>query len=270
MADSGPGSAEHPLGFWPLWRRTLTVIRGQRELLWPLAGAFFFLPQLLISIFMPDRSLEARLEGSPLLSIVLIAALLLTILGQLVVAFIAVHDGTDGLSLRQVIRRAIRLLGPAVVLLLIQGMAALVFLLPLLSPGLPPAAKLGAILVMAVPGLLVFARLAIAMPLLATQTRSPIEALKTSWRMANGVTLRILVSLTTLLAGLLLFYAGIVSFAILLSAPDVLSANIGQWSISRWVVELLSALAVAAMGIVSMVFYSSLLTVLQTTGGNKA
>ncbi len=251
MADSAPGPVEHPLSFGPLWRRTVMVIGRNRELLWPLAGAMFFLPQLLFAMVEPERKAGLHLDFAASLPVMttLVAGLLITIAGQVVVSFVAVHDGTEGLTLGQVIVRAGSLLGPACALLLLQGVATFLGLLLLI-----------------VPGLLLFTRLAVALPLLATATRDPLLALKDSWRLTEGFTLRILVSLATLLAGIFLFYAGIVSLGLLLGSPDPLAAAVGRWSIGRWLLELLSAAAVAVIGVVSVCFYASLLVAIRRLG----
>ena len=248
MAASGPGAAEHPLSFGPLWRRTTLVLGRHRELLWPLAAAMFFLPQLLFAMVEPDRTSGLDLDFLASLPVVtvLVAGLLVTVTGQVAVAYVAVHDGTNGLTLGQVIVRAATMVGPAFAMLLLQGLATV-----------------AGILLLIVPGLLLFARLAVALPLLATGPRDPLLALRTSWRLTDGFTVRILVSLVTLLAGIFLFYAGVLSLGILLSSPEALTASFGRWSIGRWVLELLSAGAVAAIGLVSVAFYSSLLVAIR-------
>lgn len=248
MADSGPGPAEQLLSFAPLWRRTLLVVHRHRELLLPLAGAAFFLPQLLFALVEPERQAGGHFEFSASLPVltVLVAGLLLTIAGQVVVAFVAVHDGTAGLTFGQVITRAAGLLGPACAVLLLQGLATF-----------------AGILLLIVPGLVLFARLSVALPLLATATRDPLQALRTSWRLTDGLTLRILGSLLAMLALVFLFYAGILSFGILLGGPGALAGG-GPWSIGRWVMELLGAGAVAAIGVVSVAFYGSLLVAIRS------
>lgn len=258
MADSGPGSAEHPLSFGPLWRRTLAVIRRHGDLLWPLAGAMFFLPQLLIAMVGPERVAGAGAGFDFAASLpelaALLFALLVTVAGQLVVAFIAVRDGTAGLTFGAVIANAGRLIGPAFAMLLLQGLATF-----------------AGLLLLVVPGLLLFVRLAVALPLLATGSRDPLLALTTSWKLTDGYTLRILISMATLLGAIILFYAGMLSLGILLGSPEPLTASAGRWSFGRWLLELLGAGAVAVAGLVTVSFYASLLVALRTlrgTGGS--
>lgn len=255
MAVSGPGAAEHPLSFGPLWRRTIAVIRRHGDLLWPLAAAMFFLPQLLFAMVEPDRSNGLDLDFAASVPVVatLVAGLLVTVIGQVVVAFVAVQDGTAGLTFGQVIVRSGGLVVPAFAMLLLQGLATV-----------------AGILLLIVPGLLLFARLAVALPLLATGPRDPLLALRASWRLTDGNTLRILVSLVTLLAGIFLFYAGVLSLGLLLGSPDALTASFGRWSMGRWVLELLSAGAVAAIGLVSVAFYSSLLVALRALPASRS
>lgn len=247
MAGSGPGSAIHPLTFGPVWARTLAVLRGNGAVLWPLAAAFFFLPQLLISYVAPAHApakTQDLAQSFPVLFVGAVA-LLATLVGQVSVAFIAVKDGTGGLILKQVIARSARLLLPALALVTIQGIAVV----------------LGGLLFI-IPGLWLMARLAVAMPIFATGTDDPVEALTNSWRMSEGRALRIFGCLAILLLGVLALYLGMVSVGAatgVIGGKAAVPGASGGWGLGRWVFEVGSNAIVGAIALVSTCFHASLL-----------
>lgn len=247
MAGSGPGSAAHPLGFGPVWARTQQVLRSHGPLLWPLAAAFFFLPQLLIGYLAPDHAPTQPQELAATLPLLVAGAfaILTTLIGQLAATFIAVHDGTAGITLGQVLARSARLLLPALALVTIQGIAVL----------------LGGLLFI-LPGLWILARLSVAMPVFVLRPEDPVEALTFSWRLTEGRALRILSCLAVLLAGVLILYLGIVTAGVALGVVGKTAA--GGWGLGRWAFELVSAAATGAIALVSTCFYASLLVALRT------
>ena len=250
MAVNGPGSPDHPLSFAPVWAETLGLIRRHGDLMWPLAAAFIFLPQLLVAVLMP-----APVEGqtpdfasSLLILSVGAAGFAATLLGQISLASLAVNDGTAGQTLGQVIRRCARLVLPALAVVLIQGIGVLVgtFLLIL-------------------PGLWLLSRLSVALPTVAAGQHDPIEALKESWRLTDGYALRIFGCLAILTLGILLIYISILSIGVAVGAISTIAAGAqpGGWGIGRWAFEVIAAGVVAGLGIISMCFYASLLKVLR-------
>lgn len=251
MADTGPGSPDHPLSFGPIWAHTLALLRRHGELLWPLAAAFLFLPQLLIAVLAPEQApgQTPDLGKSLLILGVAGAGIVATLLGQVSMAFLAINDGTAGLTLGQVLQRSGRLTLPALAVVLIQGIAILVGFLLLI-----------------IPGFWVLARLSVALPIVAVGPHDPLEALKESWRLTEGHALRILGCLAILILGFLLLYIGIVSIGVAVGAISTMAAGAPSegWGLGRWAFEVIGGAAVAAMGVVSICFYSSLLKVLRT------
>ena len=250
MAVNGPGSPDHPLSFAPVWAETLGLIRRHGDLMWPLAAAFIFLPQLLVAVLMP-----APVEGqtpdfasSLLILSVGAAGFAATLLGQISIASLAVNDGTAGLTLRQVLRRALALILPVFAVVLMQGIAIFIGFLLLL-----------------IPGFWILARLSVALPVVAVGPHDPLEALKESWRLTDGHALRILGCLAILTLGFLMLYLGIVALGVAVGAISTIAAGAPAegWGLGRWAFEVISATAVAVMGVVSMCFYASLLNVLR-------
>lgn len=250
MADTGPGTPDHPLSFAPIWAHTLDLLRRHGELMWPLAAAFLFLPQLLIAVVAPEQAAGAKPDFGRA-SLVLLAAgagIVATLLAQVSIAYIAMNDGTRGEALGHVLKRAWSLTLPALAVALIQGIAIITGLILLI-----------------IPGLWMLARLSVALPVLAVGPRDPVEALKESWRLTEGHALRVLGCLVILTLGVLLLYFGIIAIGVAVGAISAIAANAPSegWSLGRWAFELIGAAAVAGMGVVSMCFYSSLLKVLR-------
>ncbi len=251
MQEKGPGSPDHPLSFGPIWAHTLELVRRNGELLWPLAAAFIFLPQLLVAVLMPAQEPAGQTPdfGKSLLILgVAGAGILATLLGQLSMAFLALHDGTAGLTLGQVLRRNAGRVLSALAVVLIQGIAVLV-----------------GILLFVIPGFWVLARLSVALPAVAGGPGDPLEALKESWRLTDGHALKILGCLAILTLGILIIYMGILALGVALGAISTIAAGTPSsgWGLGRWAFEVIGAGAVAVMGVVSICFYSSLLNVLR-------
>ena len=74
MAENGPGSPDHPLSFAPIWAHTLELMRRHGELMWPLAAAFLFLPQLLIAVVAPEQAKGAAPDFGKASLVLLVAA----------------------------------------------------------------------------------------------------------------------------------------------------------------------------------------------------
>ncbi|MCG2842521.1 glycerophosphoryl diester phosphodiesterase membrane domain-containing protein [Sandaracinobacter sp. RS1-74] len=254
MADAGPGSSDNPLSFGPLWADTLDLVRRHGEILWPLAAAFLFLPQILIAVVTPEQGPNARPDMGPDMALAMLmlaaglAGLLATLVGQVSVAFLAVHDGTAGLTLGQVIARSARLLLPAMAVVLMQGIAIFVGLLLLI-----------------VPGLWLLARFSVALPTVSVGPHDPLEALKESWRLTEGYALKILGALLILTLGMFILYFGILAIGVAVGAIGTIAGGQPEtgWSLGRWAFEVIGAAAVAAMGVISICFYSSLLKTLR-------
>jgi hypothetical protein len=243
-----------PLRFGQLWPETLAVARRHADLLLPVAGLFLFLPQLLLNrrvgdalpkdLFGPDRI------GGDLAVLALV--MLLSLIGQLVVSFIAFSNGTGGRTLGSVIRGALPLLLPLFAVTLMQGLAV----------------GFGLILLV-VPGIFLLARFSVAVPLVATGTADPLDAISTSWRLTEGHSLAIMGFVLLLLFGFLLVSLGIGGLGAAIGVVSTVAA--GQpaegWGLGRWLFELLSAGASTALGLLYICFNARLLVALKAGQG---
>lgn len=151
-----------------LWEATLDLVRRRLTVLVPVAGAFLFLPGLILT------TVESRLDGEQAESfgwaVANLAYVLAAALGQLTVLRIMLDaSGLGDRSLGQAIGTAFRLLPRQIAVGLIVGLVTL-----------------GGLVLLIVPGLYIAARLAIAGPLLVARECSATECLRESWALSRG------------------------------------------------------------------------------------
>ncbi len=246
MAVSGPDPTEHPLSIRPVSRQTADLLRRHWEILWPIAAALFFLPQLLISVVAPASRGQSPPEISASIPFVVVGIVVIvaTIVGQLTIAFIAVNNGTAGRTVGEVLVMTGRRMVPALAVVAAQSIAVLA----------------GGLLFI-IPGLWLLARLSVAMPIIATGSDDPTAALKQSWQLSRGYVLRILGCLAGLLGAVLLFYVLVMALGTITGAlhPSTVNLPSAQWNIGRWLFEIASAAVAATMGLVATCFYAVLL-----------
>lgn len=240
-----------PISFGRLWPETVAAVRRHADLLWPLAAAFLFLPQLLVARHVNDRLPAQLFKGENLPGDALAAILLIlaSLLGQLVMARLIARDGTDGEPLGTLLRSALPLLPAAVAVTLIQGIGT--------GFGL---------FLFVIPGVWLYCRLLLVLPLVATGHRDPVEAVVTSWSLTKGHAFRLFGMVLTLLFGFLLLAIGINGVG---AAAGVIStlATGGQadgWSFARWLFEVIGAAASSAMGTFYIAFLAVVMQALKS------
>jgi hypothetical protein len=240
----------HTLSFGQLWPETLAVARGHADLLLPVAGLFLFMPQLILNRRFGDVEPSALFGADRVAGDIAVVALVvgLSLIGQLVISFIAVHNGTAGRSLGDLLRGSLALLLPMLALTLLQGMAVGFGLLFLI-----------------LPGLFLLARFALSVPLIATSRRDPIDALATSWRLTDGHSFQIMGYVALLLAGFLLVSLGIGGLGAAIGVVSTVAAGQPEhgWGLGRWLYELLGAGASAFIGTLYLCFNARLLAALK-------
>lgn len=252
-----------PISFGRLWPETVACVRRHTDLLWPLAAAFFFLPQLLVARHVADRTPGQIFVGDALAGDLVAVGLLMlfSTFGQLAMARIVAQDGTRGQTLGAELRVALSRLPAAVATLFILVILFLfASFLPAALAFLVGGGNAGAILAVTLTGFWLSARLGIALPLVATDQPEPLSAIAAAWRLTSGRTLRIAGMLATLLIGFLLLVVGISGLG---AAAGVISAvatgpAAEGWGIGRWLFELVNTAASAAVG----TFYIAFLTLL--------
>jgi len=246
-----------PLSFGQLWPVTLGVVKRHVEVLVPVALAFLFLPQLVFNWHVGDTvSADLFTAGRLPGDLAALAFLLLfSLIGQLVISFIAARDGTDGLTLGQVMKRSTLLLLPVLAASMMQGLAV----------------GFGLILFI-VPGLWLLSRLVLVVPLIATDVHDPVNAVKTSWRMTDGHAVKILGMLAILVLGFIMVSLGINGLGAAIGVISTVATGQPEagWGLGRWLFESLAALASAFIGILYLSFIATLyraLSVLPRTAG---
>lgn len=246
-----------PLSFGRLWPETLSALARHLDLLLPVAGAFLFLPQLLFAWHLGDVQPEQIFKGGRLFGDLAAIALLATVslIGQLVIAFVIFNDGTSDRTLGQVLKGAILLLLPGIAATLIQGMAV--------GFGL---------LFLVIPGIWLLARLSVTIPLLATGSHDPIQALRRSWQLTDGHSLRILGMLGILFLGFMMITLGITGLGSAVGVLTTLAAGKPPegWGIGRWIFEALAAGASALFGMAYVAFLATLTRALQARQQEQA
>ena len=145
-------------------------------MLWAIAAAFLFLPQLLFARQVNDRTPDQLFRGEHVVmdSVAVLLVLAGTLLAQIMIARLIARDGTGGQPLSRDLGAALRLFPAALALFLIQGIAT----------------GLGLFLFI-LPGLWILTRLSLVIPLVATAHPDPIDALRASWALSSGRALRL-------------------------------------------------------------------------------
>ncbi len=239
-----------PISFGRLWPETVAAVRRHTDLLWPLAAAFLFFPQLLVARHVNDRTPQEMFTGAALPGDLLAVSglVLMSVVGQLVMARLIARDGTDGETLGALLRNALFLLPAGVAVTLIQG----------LGTGI-------GLFLFVIPGLWLYCRLLLVLPLVATDHGDPIEAVKASWALTSGRALKLFGMVATLLLGFLLLALGINGIGAAVGVISTLAAGgtAEGWGIGRWLFEILGAAASSAMGTFFIAFLAVLMQALK-------
>ena len=181
------------------WDEAKAVLARDGRLIWTVALALLFLPQVFSSTVAPPANVagEAAPAGSGL---VVLVALLVSMVGQLAIVRLAVGPATSvGDAIRHGLRRFLPALAAFFVFLL--GMALI--LVPLimaigLSPMLlnpassPPPQLLGRLLILVLLAFLLSVKFLLVTPVASSEEIGPIAILKRSWMLTGGHYARLL------------------------------------------------------------------------------
>lgn len=215
-----------------LWRATLVACRRDLALYLTIAAAFVLLPNLVADLFgppLPRSPLE--MTGTQLLVHVLVPGIIGGI-AQLAICRLVV--GGRGETAGGALRLAVGLLPGLIVALTLGGVAMGLGLLALV-----------------IPGLYLWARLALVLPLIAVEGLGPIEALKRSFALTEAAAWRILgflvmLTLLTLLGSVLIGGVGIAIGSVL-----TLAVGKGVGALAASTVTSLAAALFAVLGAVA-------------------
>ena len=177
------------------WVESAAFLRVERRLLVPLSLATLVLPAVMLSMVMPTG-----LGGAPLTMadrpepgawmIVGLAALSVMLIGQLAISRLAL--GWHG-SLAEAMRHGARRFLPmfaANLLLAVALLIPLILILTIIQLGAPAAAN-AALLILAVPLLMLFIRASLSLPVAAAETTGPVAILRRAFTLSRGTTFRL-------------------------------------------------------------------------------
>ena len=181
-----------------LWKDVQANIRARgSDYLLP-AAAFLFLPPFALTLLAPDLVVLGELESIwDVPAEYALTSIVVGFIGLLATIAIIAMSLDPRLSQAAALRLAGRKLLPAILLNLIVSAAVLLGLLALI-----------------IPGFIALARLWAALPVLVTEDAGDLEAVKRSWALSDGSTLRILFVL--LMVGLGLAFVGFAAGAVAL------------------------------------------------------
>lgn len=181
------------------WDEAKAVLARDGRLIWTVALALLFLPQVLASTVAPPANLAGE-EAPKASGVIILAALLIGMVGQLAIVRLAVGPTTSvGDSIRHGSKRflpaltafLIFLLGMAVILvplIMILGLAPL-----LTSPASPPPPQvLGRMLLLVMIAFLVSVKFLLVTPVASSERVGPIAILKRSWALTGSHYARLL------------------------------------------------------------------------------
>lgn len=233
------------------WRGASGLFKGNKEMLLVLAGLFFFVPQMLLGMFLPDvpQGLEGEEAGKAALAIfgtwwpLVLAATLVQTAG--VLAIMALLCAPERPTVREAISASIKLLPPYVAATLVLvagvGLAALLIMIPFSLAAGQAGAGIAMVPVFAAAIWVNVRTLTLAPVVAAERETNPFEALKRSWRLTAGNGGRLL-----LLVVLFLLAALIISVVATTVPGSILIAVFGQET-GRAVVGVIEALVSAAL-----------------------
>lgn len=240
------------LEFAAAWRETFASARADWSLYGTLAAAFVLLPTMVVAVLGPaEPRTFGEVNGSQLL-----AQFVVMVIGGIAqLAIIALASGTAP-DARAALRRAVSAL-PALIAILILTAVPLVpavLLLKAAQTGYPGLLLPG--LIVLVPGLYAVARLALAVPVLATTKRGAVAALRVSWAATMGNGWRVLGFLLAIIA--LLLFAMLLAGGLAAAFASVLTL-VGAPGIGRFVVALISAAIASGYTVVNSIGLAILL-----------
>ncbi|AKM09013.1 hypothetical protein [Croceicoccus naphthovorans] len=215
------------------WNRAMALVKANKDLLLVVAGLFFFIPQMLMTILVPqpDAGLEGEAAAQAALDIfgtwwpLILIAMVVQMLGMLAIMVVLLDLRRP--TVREGIRAALKALPAYFAATLILGAGVGLFALLILVPIMLAAGQTGAALaiipIIAIAIWVNVRTLPLGPVVAAERITNPFDALQRSWRLtlANGP--RIL-----MLVGLFLIAALVVSIVATAVPGSILIAVLGQ------------------------------------------
>lgn len=226
------------------WEESAGFLRAERRLLVPLVLATLVLPAAILTMVMPTGpggvplTMADRPEPGPWM-IVGLVALAVMLVGQLAISRLALGwHGNLADALRHGARRFVPMFA-ANLLLAVAVVIPLILILTVIQLAAPAAANV-ALVILAIPVLMLFIRASLSLPVAAAETIGPIHILRRAFWISRGSTLRLLgfallfIVAAMVVAGALSAVIGTLVIA-LLGKPD-------PWTVSATLLALVAGL----------------------------
>ena len=209
------------------WDETRALLSRNSKLMMTVAAAMFLLPQVVVGVVV-GAGAEA-VQGTTA-GILMIAAALVGLIGQLAIAWLAISKGVSvGEAIRHAMGRALPFLGAILLLIIAFALIFLVVAAILLATGVIDGAAAAVkpstrdvmivLLVLLIPFLFLSMRLLTSNAVAAAETQGPVGILKRSWSLTRGHEGR-------LLGFMLVFLIGVLIAAMAIGLISALVANI--------------------------------------------
>jgi len=237
------------------WKKATAAIMANREVVVALAGVFFLLPGLAMALFFPAPEPDAGMDGKAAVQAmsdyyasilpVLLPMVLFQAAGTL--ALLTLLTDRTRPTVREAIGMGVRGIVPYVLSQLILGLAVGVAGGIVLAVGAATGlAALTAIGVGAIAALVVYAgiKTSLVAPVIAVEgERNPVAALKRSWRLTSGNSLRLAVFY------LLVLIAFLVVTMVATAVSGILAAALGGAEAAQMTAAVVSSVLNAAMAL---------------------
>ncbi|GMM93475.1 glycerophosphoryl diester phosphodiesterase membrane domain-containing protein [Qipengyuania sp. MTN3-11] len=199
------------------WDGAIRMLTANREVLVVLGGVFFFLPYLATSLFLPEPETPTGGGGEPDFAAAMeamqalyaeywwVLLLLAVVQGIGLVAVLVVLGDASRPTVGQAIARGGKYLLPQIAAQLIIAAIMIGLMLLALAIGLAVSRAVASLLVIAfLPAMLyLVVKFSLAAPVIAIErTANPVAALRRSWRLTKGNSLRLLAFYLLLLVAL--------------------------------------------------------------------
>ncbi|CAN5316769.1 hypothetical protein BH09PSE3_BH09PSE3_24600 [soil metagenome] len=247
-----------------VWEDTVAFLRREAGLVIPLALATSLVGDVVNSLAAPAT---AAAPPNPLLSVVTLAAVIWTIIGQLAIMALVLRPGSSvGEALSLAVRRLPTLIGAA----LLVGVGATILLMPALigfmqsgaNPNIPASFSLLPswvslyFLIFACVAIWLSLRLSMLNPLVVDRQIGVIESLKTAFAMTRGVIARLILAAFVYFAMMVLLTT-VVRF-VLGSAFELLGRAINSPFVATALTALATGTVTAGLSTLAAVFLAML------------
>ncbi len=254
------------------WDESTAFVRRDFGRLFLIAFGLLALPSVMVQAFMPQPAPGQQAEGGAWIALFMIPAIVISILGSLTIAALAVAPGTQpGDAFARALRRFLPMFGAALLLLVAVLVCALPLLIiaAILSGGTQAESAAGALwtmLILLPVFVFVWVRLMLMTPVGVAEEGGPGAILKRSWALTQGHFWRLLG-----FAIIFMIIFTVVSLAVLFVGGSIvmlIAGNPQESGLARVLIGLLGGLMNAAL----LLYFTAMLSriYVQLRGGETS